>query len=70
MISRSKRHRNIVCIDDIPVKLTRITDNQVYEPMYLNAYGRVYYFTEDECIVFMKDESLEKYKIDVIKEGE
>jgi len=64
---RSERYKQAVNVYDISVQLIRIEDNEVLKPLYLNCYGKVYFFTEDDDVMFIKDTELEKYKIEKLE---
>lgn len=63
-VIRSSRHKLMVSLDDTPVRL--IKGDKIFEPMYMNNYGKVYYYYGDD-IIFMNDEALHReYKIEII----
>ncbi|BAO04722.1 uncharacterized protein CBO05P1_003 [Clostridium botulinum B str. Osaka05] len=64
---RSERYKQAVSVYDIPVQLIRKEDNKILKPLYLNCYNKVYFFTEDDSVIFMKDKALEKYKIEKLE---
>ena len=62
-VARSSRHRNIVSIDDVKVKLIHKTTKQEFYPVYINLFGKIYYFTEDDGIIFIREDKINTYKI-------
>lgn len=61
---RSKRYKNIINTTlDKEVKLIHKITNEEYYPMYQNAFGRVYYWTEDDDIDFIAENKIDNYKI-------
>ena len=65
---RSKRHKQIINICDIPVQLIRKEDDTILKPLYLNCYSKVYYFTKDDNVIFIEDKALKKYKIERLED--
>lgn len=61
-VTRSGRYRMMVTIDDKEVKLIhKITKSEFY-PIYINPFGKMYYFDDNE-IVFIKEEKYKDYEV-------
>lgn len=67
-VVRGNRHKYIVGVDDIPIKLIH-KETKAIQYAYKNIYDKVYIWLYDnDKLLFIRDKALNKYDIEEVTE--